>query len=189
MRCSCGLPQSPVPPVDRESQERILCDIFYGESFKAQRDDVRRMFDDDVRMLAVYLYADGTTLSTSVGMLLFFASRSRARRVLQHAKCTQRAAWSTLVRPYMLTLWTFVLRQCCWHSFWPHPIEFCSCLAVFFVMLPSVAVAVSAYPIRMRVVNIVTSKVGWYTVAYVPSVAPKHEPMSKPKAAQARAEL
>lgn len=38
-------------------------------------------------------------------------------------------------------------------------------------------------------VNIVTSKVGWYTVAYVPSVAAKHEPMSKPKAAQARAEL
>jgi len=39
------------------------------------------------------------------------------------------------------------------------------------------------------VVNIVTSKVGWYTVAYVPSIAAKHEPMSKPKAAQARAEL
>lgn len=111
-RCSCGFPQSPVPPVDGERQERILCDIFDGESFRAQRDDVRRMFGDDVRMLGVYLYSDGTTLSTSGGMLSFFATLYGARRVLQHAKRTQHAAWSTLVRPHMLTFWTFVLRQC-----------------------------------------------------------------------------
>jgi len=41
----------------------------------------------------------------------------------------------------------------------------------------------------MRVINIVTKKVGWHTIAYVPSVAGKHEPMSKAKAAQTRAEL
>ena len=38
-------------------------------------------------------------------------------------------------------------------------------------------------------INIVTKKVGWHTIAYVPSVAGKHEPMSKAKAAQTRAEL
>ena len=38
-------------------------------------------------------------------------------------------------------------------------------------------------------INIVTKKVGWHTIAYVPSVAGKHEPMSKAKAAHTRAEL
>ena len=65
--CTCGLPRRPVRTGGNEHHDRVLHDIFDGESFRAQRDDVRRMFGDNVRMLGLYLYSDGTTLSSSGG--------------------------------------------------------------------------------------------------------------------------
>jgi len=41
----------------------------------------------------------------------------------------------------------------------------------------------------MHVINIVSKKVGWKPIAFVPSVAGQHEPMAKAKAAQTRAEV
>jgi len=62
--CTCGLPRRPVRTRGNEHHYRVLHDIFDGQS---QRDDVRRMFGDNVRMLGLYLYSDGTTLGSSGG--------------------------------------------------------------------------------------------------------------------------
>lgn len=49
--------------------------------------------------------------------------------------------------------------------------------------------AVSAYPVRMRVVNVVSRKEEWITVALIPFDEEKKEPSSTQKASGLRALL
>jgi len=65
--CTCGLPRRPVRTGGSEHHNLVLHDFSDGESFRARRDDVRRMFGDNVRMLGLYLYSDGATLSSYGG--------------------------------------------------------------------------------------------------------------------------
>lgn len=67
-----------------------------------------------------------------------------------------------------------------------------SCAIDFTIVLVCgflLAAAVSAYPVRMRVISVLTDKEDWVTVAIIPQVGDKLEPMSAEKASRLRARL